>query len=119
MLTPLLQAREFHRQTGNEYFAGLWKAYFRRALLWRRSGVDHDVYLHHFIRPKPQGWRAPSWSRASWDGSINPSLVTFSVSVPYDHDISILESQIIPAEKSGMERLKAGCMRVRGLCAIV
>jgi hypothetical protein len=113
------QAREFHRQTGDQYLAGLWKSDFHRALLWRPSGVDHDDYLHHFIRRRPKDWRAPSWSWASWDGPVNPSLAMFSIRVSYARDACFLDVQVTPEAKNAMERLKGGLMKARGLCATV
>ena len=87
--------------------------------MWRLSGVDHVDFRNHFFRRRPKDWRAPSWSWASWDGPINPSLVIYSARVPYDCDAHFLDIQVSPESRRSMERLKYGFMKVRGLCATV
>jgi hypothetical protein len=47
------------------YVAGLWSSHFPYGLLWHRRGPG---WLAH---PQvPEGYRAPSWSWAAWDGEV-------------------------------------------------
>ncbi len=53
-----------------EYVAGLWKQYLESQLLWRVETVfDHQsrTFHHPSTRPKPECYRAPSFSWASVD----------------------------------------------------
>jgi hypothetical protein len=52
-------AKEFSGLLGDQYLAGLWRESFAEGLLWMvNKPVD---------RPRPEKWRAPSWSWASVD----------------------------------------------------
>ncbi len=52
-------ATKFHAKTGMRYVAGLWEPWLPGALLWRvhKSSSYSKTYV-----PRPQEWRAPSWS---------------------------------------------------------
>jgi hypothetical protein len=108
-------AREFQRQTDDQYLAGLWKSDLHRSLLWRPAGVDNVSMLSNLLRRQPKQWRAPSWSWASWDGCIDGSLVNWHQRVEYKHDICILGAEVVPADNDVMGRLQGGQIRVRGL----
>ena len=112
-------AKEFQRQTGDEYVAGIWKSDFHRGLLWRPAGVDYGPLRHKFDRRRPRKWRAPSWSWASWDGPIDPSLVSYRRRVPYGRDACFIDVPVMPTGKSMMDPLKDGVLKVRGFCATV
>jgi hypothetical protein len=108
-------AREFQRQTDDQYLAGLWKSDLHRSLLWRPAGVDNVSMQSNLLRRQPKQWRAPSWSWASWDGCIDGSLVNWHQRVEYEHSVCILGTEIVPADNDVMGRLKGGQIRVRGL----
>lgn len=58
-------AIQFTRQTGFHYLAGLWRETLLVDLLWQVSAFDRG--------PRLQTRRAPSWSWASIDGTIDTS----------------------------------------------
>lgn len=51
----------------DRYLAGLWRSYLTAGLLWRRLVATKDEILF----PRPQEYRAPTWSWASIDGEID------------------------------------------------
>jgi len=55
-------ARLGHKETGDQYLAGLWRGRIEEQLCWRRRGSKPT------LRPT---WRAPSWSWASVDGRVS------------------------------------------------
>jgi hypothetical protein len=112
-------AKEFERQTGDEYVAGIWKGDFHRGLLWRPAGIDYGPLRDKFVRRRPQQWRAPSWSWASWDGPIDPSFASYMRRVPYDRDAHFMHIPLTSTGMSTMDRLRDGVVQVRGFCATV
>ncbi|KAK4225316.1 HET domain-containing protein [Podospora fimiseda] len=77
------------------YLGGIWKGDLIRQLLWE--------CVHDSKRPKE--WRAPSWSWAAWDGSVDwrSSLVQGVVSL-----CSIEEARVVPLGEDAFGRLKDG-----------
>lgn len=62
---PALAAlvEQFHLATGDQYLAGLWKKTLLFDLLWKRA---------HRFAPRPQRYRAPSWSWAAREEGVSP-----------------------------------------------
>ncbi|KAI0723615.1 HET-domain-containing protein [Earliella scabrosa] len=60
-------AELFHRFWKSEYLAGLWRSTLVEDLLWYKK-LDRR-------HPRPQAYRAPSWSWASIDGRVLASSV--------------------------------------------
>jgi hypothetical protein len=58
-------ANEFQKVLDDEYLAGLWKGDLLFELLWSRTKQKKD------IKPRPTGYRAPSWSWASVDSKVD------------------------------------------------
>ncbi|RYP03311.1 hypothetical protein DL764_005229 [Monosporascus ibericus] len=55
-------AEKFHRIIEGGYMAGLWRQTLLRDLLWMK---DYSAYA-----PRPEKYRAPSWSWAAVDGRV-------------------------------------------------
>ena len=71
-------AKFFHEVTGDEYVAGCWKSRMLESLLWMRRyeyewRQTGDTEYKGPSR-RPPGYRAPSWSFASFDGPMHPAL---------------------------------------------
>lgn len=85
-------ADAFHRATGEEYMAGVWKGDFIRSLNWKRRtpfwkrDQEELMYAH-----EKSGYIAPSWSWASVMGGE----VKFSPAMP---NTSISESNYKPIQ---------------------
>jgi hypothetical protein len=90
-----------------EYLAGLWRSDILRDLLWFSTYEDRT---DEFATPsRPDGYRAPSWSWASIDGTISWSkfpevsaddsdmFVTF-ISATIDHVTADLFGEVRSAE---------------------
>jgi hypothetical protein len=61
-------ANKFKQLRPNDsYFAGLWQSSFVEDLLWR--SVSRGYSVSHLL-PRPQKWRAPTWSWASVDAKV-------------------------------------------------
>ncbi|KAI0717077.1 heterokaryon incompatibility protein-domain-containing protein [Earliella scabrosa] len=63
-------AEEFSRTIQSRYLAGLWARTLLPDLLWSKEHAAH-------FAPRPQSYRAPSWSWAALDGSINSGNAYF------------------------------------------
>lgn len=107
-------AQIYHKATGDEYLAGLWKASLPHNLCWyhcsgRYYGVDSEKTVGTCRRPdspkdssSPWASRAPTWSWASLDALHHaqcrtwwPGIIDHDISLIYhnanDHDIKIRE----------------------------
>ncbi|KAG9231165.1 heterokaryon incompatibility protein-domain-containing protein [Amylocarpus encephaloides] len=58
-------AQKFQEAWGGEYYAGLWPHHFIELLSWRRSQRLPTGFVS-----RPEAYRAPSWSWASIEGTI-------------------------------------------------
>ena len=61
-------AEQFHLATGDQYLAGLWRSTLLLDLLW-------SVEPFGPLPPRPEKYRAPSWSWASAEGLIRASYL--------------------------------------------
>lgn len=59
---------------GDRYLAGLWERSFVQDLIWSPTSYSHSQKSG--IHPRPEKWRAPTWSWASVDSSISTWGVT-------------------------------------------
>jgi len=57
-------AEQFHSLSNDQYLAGLWRKTLILDLLWKKSEAGE-------LSPRPEKYRAPSWSWASTDGLIS------------------------------------------------
>jgi hypothetical protein len=87
------------------YLAGLFKNDLPRAFLWRRP----DGYVS--TAPRPQEYRAPSWSWASVDGGI-----TYSRTHRFGNRLcQVLDSAVTLVDDSNLTgQVLAGFLRIRG-----
>lgn len=85
-------AREFGIATQQTYLAGLWKESLPRDLCWH----VRDSWP---LSPRPEEYRAPSWSWAAVDGEIVTWMFVFSLtSINVSCDESeVLEATVSPA----------------------
>ncbi|RMZ71847.1 HET domain-containing [Pyrenophora seminiperda CCB06] len=56
------------RLPGDKCYAGLWKSWFARGMLWRLQSPKIDMNITK--QPCRVSWRAPSWSFASLEGVV-------------------------------------------------
>lgn len=128
-------AKLLHEQTSWEYFAGLWlsnpaslprtkRCQPMRQLLWmRRDGSYHDGPSEPF-HPRPEVYRAPSWSWASVNGSIAFGMDTiFGIQTGGDGRLgrpvaSLVECSCTPAAEDAYIQLSAGYVKLEAyLCS--
>jgi hypothetical protein len=83
-----------HREArGSRYLAGLWEESLVYDLMWylpqhlQVPGTDNRIVL----QPRPQKWRAPSWSWASIKSAIHYNLYA-----GFDSTLSIEEVEMMP-----------------------
>jgi hypothetical protein len=62
-------AEFFHEAWGDEYLAGLWRRNLFEDLLWHRDQTT-EFQEWRALKPRPQKFRAPSWSWAAIDGYV-------------------------------------------------
>jgi hypothetical protein len=86
------------------YYAGLWKVSLLRDLLW--------FYGHPGIRV--QSWRAPSWSWATAKGI--PQWAYWTTKTKFEPYFSVLEVSTEPIGSDPLGQLKAGILKLEGLC---
>jgi len=83
------------------YLAGLWLRDFPSALLWEIASP---------LDPRPNNYRAPSWSWGSVDG-----LVTFPIDLDSDPDLKLLSYSVTPVESAApYGAVKAGYIEIMG-----
>ena len=78
----------------NSYLAGIWRPHLPNALCWRVA------FSNKYFRRRPDAYRAPSWSWASIDGTIEHYYKGKSVS-------SVMDVKIVYDD----ERYKAGAVK--------
>ncbi|KAK5654622.1 hypothetical protein OQA88_6943 [Cercophora sp. LCS_1] len=95
------------RATGGGYVAGLWRDHLPWGLLWRKKG--------RWLRPA-EGYRAPSWSWAGWDGIVQwvgeADLEGFALKVI--SDVEGVEAVSVPEGIDPRGRLKGGHLKLTG-----
>jgi len=55
---------------GDKCYAGIWKSWFVRGLLWRLQNPELDLNVVVPKKPYKVEWRAPSWSFAALEGVV-------------------------------------------------
>lgn len=100
------------RQTGDDYYAGLWKNHFLEGLLWRIEDPDLDLYVSKPTPPrKLDFWRAPSWSFFAVEGVIRyQELLSFETK----YCAELEECSITSAGRNPFGECKDGFARIRG-----
>lgn len=99
-VVKIIQAR-----TGDEYFAGLWRKDFVTQLLWEKSFQQHTSLV------SAKEYRAPSWSWASVDGSIDGGV---SISEEGEILATILDVNVQVASNDPTGRVTSGRIRLSG-----
>ncbi|KAK4663984.1 uncharacterized protein QC763_501080 [Podospora pseudopauciseta] len=94
-------ARSFNVGLDDQYFAGLWRGDFVRALFW---STRHDAV-------KPAKFCAPSWSWASWKGEVGWSK---SHSLPLVTECKIHHIYVAPLGSDLFGRVKGGYVDLTG-----
>jgi hypothetical protein len=104
--------------TGDMCFAGIWKSWFLKGLLWRLQDPEWDIYV--FLPKKPHNaslWRAPSWSFASVEGVV---LYTLLENDPSRETCAELqECSVTPKGSNTLGELVSGFARIKGSVARV
>ncbi|KAF2649939.1 HET-domain-containing protein [Lophiostoma macrostomum CBS 122681] len=78
-------AKTFQDRIQDAYLAGLWRQDIRQGLLWRSAPSGRKLIAG-------QGYRAPSWSWASIDGSISYDLNVHRL----DMSVNVIDAQCTP-----------------------
>ncbi|KAL1946189.1 hypothetical protein VTO73DRAFT_15316 [Trametes versicolor] len=101
-------AEQFHRVLGSDYFAGMWRSdMFLADLLWMAPS-------RHCTRPTT--YRAPSWSWAAVEGSINPFPHTLTFEDPRTVVlVEVVECRVTLEDPSiPFGRVTGGTLALRG-----
>lgn len=99
--------------TDDTCYAGIWKSWFLKGLLWRLQAPEWDLYV---LKPKPahkvENWRAPSWSFASVEGVVLYSLIENAVR--WDYCAELEECQVNPKGRNPLGELESGFIKIKG-----
>lgn len=99
--------------TGDTYYAGIWKSWFMKGLLWRLQSPEWDMYVFTPKQPfKLDFYRAPSWSFASVEGVALYNAVDY---VDAGNFCAQLEDcSVAPKGNNPLGELKSGLARITG-----
>lgn len=108
-------AEAFHQVWDRKYIAGLWWETLIEDLLWRSFTTSSSP-----LSPRPEKYRAPSWSWAATKGRILRKRVHFSVLPGIEYKCEILECKVTPKSEllpygevtDGFLKLKAKMKKV-------
>ena len=103
-------AKLFALKLGDNYLAGLWRRYVEGGLLWCKSIASDDHYTEKANTRRPEKYRAPSWSWASVDGSVNPGLARKGPEFRYV--VEDVQLSYLTEDKTG--EVTGGWLRLRG-----
>jgi len=117
-------AQREHEFRHSRYLAGLWQDDLPSALLWRSSRFTLREGIEGIPASRPTGYRAPSWSWASVNGSISYDSQRSWQSSSLDvrdrqsefvyHDFQILDTSLNETSHEIMGSVSSGHIRVRG-----
>jgi hypothetical protein len=94
-----------------KYYAGLWEHTIIYGLTWH-------LFWNDSKRPRPQKWRAPTWSWASVYGEIRFSLCRCKPG-QYSYTFATIVSVVtIPVGEDAMGELSDAWLIIRGLCVV-
>ncbi|EON61245.1 hypothetical protein W97_00458 [Coniosporium apollinis CBS 100218] len=100
----------------DRYLAGLWEFSFAEDLLWRAG--SYGISEKHDLRPRPEKWRAPTWSWASVDSAVMTRSAAYN---RWNDDgrgmtscIDVLAVNCIPAGDDITGELSSGYAVLRG-----
>ena len=105
-------AQDFHRLVGDKYLAGLWRSSFAQGLLWTvNAPVD---------QPRPDVWRAPSWTWASLNTSNGIKYIFPQETWDRDAFQNRIEAaECVPVGADQTGGIESGYVRIRGsLCPV-
>jgi hypothetical protein len=113
-------AKEMQSRRKCNYYAGLWEDSLVSDLLWQSE--DEEWYPDGHEYPKPNAWRAPSWSWASSTAFINwphvprdPTTGEFiELNLMSDIFINDLEAECQPIGEDPTMGLKSAKLRLTG-----
>ncbi|KAK3949126.1 heterokaryon incompatibility protein-domain-containing protein [Pseudoneurospora amorphoporcata] len=122
-------AQVYHRETGKEYLAGLWREDLPLALCWfavpktssrtstnENSNLDPEDYPR-ILQARPAGYRAPSWSWASIDDAtfVYPAAgeETIQVLRPVP-SLNILKAVVTPGSFGEFDSVASGYLDIEG-----
>ena len=106
---------------GSQYSAGLWNSFIVRSLLWiandsYKSTPDKDLGAHS----RPATYRAPTWSWASVDGSINYGTLDINSwgrderSMERQARINVKSISATPLGKNPLGKVTGGSLTIEG-----
>ncbi|KAI0850272.1 HET-domain-containing protein [Daldinia vernicosa] len=113
-------ARAVAEETGDRYYAGLWRRHFMEDLCWRMYPYEEiedrrDAKItpltgrHLGTVRRPPEYRAPSWSWASLDGPVKYIPLSFTNLVS-----SIINCSTVPVGKDPYGRVSSGKLDIEG-----
>ncbi|KAK3380954.1 heterokaryon incompatibility protein [Podospora didyma] len=109
-LSGLAETLERNAGGGGRYVAGLWKDHMAVGLLWRKYGP--------FLQLAPGGYRAPTWSWASWDGHVcfhsEADFGSTDGHITCDFDVDSLQTEAVPSGLDPRGKLASGYMEIAG-----
>lgn len=92
-------ARMFSQASEDEYLAGIWRQECHRGMLW---------YTFRSVA-EPTGWRAPSWSWASWDGIVE---MLPQAGEPLKSQITLVDAHVVPSGPDPFGILRDGWLLI-------
>jgi hypothetical protein len=110
-------AKQVERYRKCQYFAGLWEDNFVVDLMWTAN------IWRVFRRPKPEKWRAPSWSWASVNaGTSYFELLRSEESIgriTLQCECDVVEVRCVPVLDDAMGQLASGWVKLSGILSSV
>ncbi|KAJ4993159.1 hypothetical protein SVAN01_01511 [Stagonosporopsis vannaccii] len=98
---------------GDRYLAGLWESSFVEDLLWRSISTGKKG-----LQPRPDKWRAPTWSWASVDSAVGTRGYEYNHGNDHGSSlvpcIDVLAVNCVPAGEDITGELSSGYVVLRG-----
>ncbi|PVH82918.1 HET-domain-containing protein [Cadophora sp. DSE1049] len=88
----------------DQYVVGLWRSILSESLLWA---------IRHYPKPRPEEYRAPSWSWAAVDGEVR-NFARSHISLPAQVLVVIEGLEIEYLTKDDTQQVQGGWLKVKG-----
>lgn len=103
-------ATEFNHAFGDQYIAGMWKSQLFKSLQWNSAPSPPEL-----VKPRPKGYRAPSWSWAATDNRVLFSAYNNASGTTGKEVMKLLDFGVTLASKvAPFGQVTAGFIKVRG-----
>lgn len=104
--------------TGDVCYAGIWKSWFLKGLLWRVQDPKLDLYVFASKQAtRPDFYRAPSWSFASIEGVIVHD--EFQYAADFNYCAQLVDVAVTPKGGNPLGELESGYARIKAPLTIL